>query len=298
MSRDRPGAGPFPALAAQVSLAAPALGELLRGAWGDEVLRPQATYQLRLDWTGPGEPQEPLAPPVTVPTSQGPLALRGAGNAWQTGGGGVSFEIGADQARVSTLPELLGPHASEADQLALHLAMTEVGRASGLLPLHAAVLTRSGQTVAVSGESGSSKSTAALRLLGLGWTLVAEDSAWLDPQTMRVAGADEGLRLRGDSLRRFPTLELGPLLGRDRHGKRWYGAARASGATLDRLYLLDARQAPGVLSPAAAVRALWSASGLPLTAVARQAVALNLAGVVRQLPLEVIDRDALIGRLA
>ena len=277
----------FDLLTAQVELSDSALEPLLRSAWGREVLPREARFHLKV---GVGTVQH-SGPARTVDTSQGPLSLCEIPGGWALAGGRVQVRLGSGSAELA-LP--LNPDSSEA--VASHLALTEAGRASGLLPLHAAVLVREGRAVAISGVSGAGKSTAALRLMAAGWALVAEDSAWLDPITRRVAGADQGLRVFESSLHRFAPEWLERASRLDIHGKRWFATERAAGAVLERVYLLGTLPL-GVLTGAAAVQTWWTATGLPVAALARSAVSANLGLAARHFPLESIDRDALVERL-
>ncbi|MFB9993340.1 hypothetical protein ACFFLM_15325 [Deinococcus oregonensis] len=204
----------------------------------------------------------------------------------------MAFEVGIHDAWLRL------PLDTAADErLSAHLALTEVGRACGLVPLHAAVLTRQGKTVAISGPSGAGKSTASLRLLAAGWSVVAEDSAWLDPLSLQVVGADQGLRVFESSVRQFAPQWLRKPVRRDAHGKWWFDLPSMGGQTLQRLYLLK-DEGTGLISPAAAVAALWQASGVPLCAAAQQMVSQSLARVAQHLPVEAVERNTLVAQLS
>ncbi|ULH16065.1 hypothetical protein MF271_05375 [Deinococcus sp. KNUC1210] len=277
----------FDLLTAHVRLSDAALEPLVRLAWGREVLPHEPRFHLKVGL----EPADHGGPTRTVDTSQGTLALHEFPGGWTLEGGRVQVRLQPGSAEVA-LP--LNPDSTEA--VASHLALTEVGRASGLLPLHAAVLSRDGRAVAISGASGAGKSTAALRLMAAGWSLVAEDSAWLDPVTRRVAGADQGIRVFEASLHRFAPEWLERASRLDIHGKRWFATERASGAVLERVYVLGTLPL-GILSGAAAVQTWWTMTGLPVVAQARATISANLGLAVRQFPLESIDRDTLVERL-
>ena len=60
--------------------------------------------------------------------------------------------------------------------------------ANGREALHASVVARDGQAVAIVGAAGSGKSTAALTLLDRGWQLVADDLLTLDGQGRAIPG--------------------------------------------------------------------------------------------------------------
>ncbi|WP_425147139.1 hypothetical protein [Deinococcus sp.] len=292
----------FSLLTARIELDSPELEAAVRAAWGQEVLPAQTRPRLSVEvadavQTGPVSTAPVSTGQVsTVQTSQGPLKLILSGRGWVQAGGRVRVQLaqpGEQEGRaIISLP--LDPSNDEA--LASHLALTEAGRAAGLLPLHAAVLARDGRAVGVTGQSGAGKSTAALRLLEAGWSLVAEDSAWLDPVSFRVAGADVGLRVFEASVRRFAPGWLEQRAALDAHGKLWFGTPRVQGATLERMYLLGAPPL-GQLSPAAAVTSWWAASGLPISPLTRQTVSAHLGRVASRIPTESIDRDELVTRL-
>jgi hypothetical protein len=84
---------------------------------------------------------------------------------------------------------------------ALHVALCEALRASGLIPLHAAVAERDGRAIAFTGRSGVGKSTMLLRAVEQGWVPVSEDFAWLDPKTCHVFRFDRGIRLTNEAVR-------------------------------------------------------------------------------------------------
>lgn len=175
---------------------------------------------------------------------------------------------------------------------ALYVAVSEALRASGLLPLHVAVVVRDGVATALAAPSGTGKTTTLVRLLGRGWSPLAEDLSWLDPGTGMLYGWDRGLRLWSDGLAR-----LGPELAvarwsTDTDGKRFLewaalGVPRVPSARLARVVLLqrDAVRPTGLerLSPREAVRVLWEATGVPLSADARAMVNGSVTRLLREL---------------
>ncbi len=230
----------------------------------------------------------PSGRPVTASTQNGPLAFYVDREVFRTPG--LTLETSQQGARVS-----LAGHVSPATLL---LAFSEVQRAAGLLPLHASVLSRAGQTVAVSGPSGAGKSTAALRLLGLGWDLVAEDWAWLNPGTRQLVGWDRGLRLRPESLERFAP-QLLASAPTDAHGKRMLDPPRLTGVhVLSRIEFLSPTPMPPERLRLELVRAVWNMVGAPLTPAARQASQEGVNRLLAEVPLALTDRDELIARLA
>jgi len=206
--------------------------------------------------------------------------------------GQVCYEVSLSAARIE-----LGPQAdihSQATLLALHLAFLEAQRACGLLCLHAAVVRRDDHILAITGMSGAGKSSAALRLSRLGWSLVAEDTSWLTEGGV-VVGWDDGLRLWPDAKARFapewPTARL------DAHGKVQLEVKSAAGGLLSGVLALQ----PGadqLMSPAEQVRTWWQMAGLPSTPLARQRSQAALGWHLPRLPVWAIDRDALIERLS
>ena len=84
--------------------------------------------------------------------------------------------------------------------LALFSAFGEAMASSGVLHLHAAALHKDGRTLALLGPSGRGKSTSLLRGIAAGWYPIAEDSCWLDVETLRLLPADGPLRLRAGSV--------------------------------------------------------------------------------------------------
>jgi len=231
---------------------------------------------------------EPLAiggRAITAQTQNGPLDLWADGEVFRAPG--LSLETSAQGSFVGL--------SGAVTPALLLLAFTEVQRAAGLLPLHASVLSRDGQTVAISGPSGAGKSTAALRLLAHGWHLVAEDWAWLDPVAGQLAGWDIGLRLRPESLERFaPHLLAGAPT--DAHGKRVLNPPRLGGPQpLTGAFFLNATPSPSRLE---LVRAVWEMVGAPLTPAARRATQAGVNRLMAALPMERIDRDELVRRLA
>jgi hypothetical protein len=115
---------------------------------------------------------------------------------------GLRLELGAAGSRI----ELWGAGVGGADlHAALYLALCESLRASGLLPLHAAVVVRDGRATALCGPSGVGKSTTLLTALHAGWTPLAEDLSWLDPASLTLHGWDRGVRLWPEGRDRLPA---------------------------------------------------------------------------------------------
>ncbi|MGH7576830.1 MAG: hypothetical protein ACREM1_17110 [Longimicrobiales bacterium] len=171
---------------------------------------------------------------------------------------------------------------------ALHVAICEALRATGLVPLHGAIIVRDGHATALVGPSGAGKSTTLIRALDSGWLPLAEDFAWLDPVTRQVYGWDRAVRLTEEGLDSLPSSwrSAGWRTGAD--GKRFLpfeccARVRPASAELMRLAVLhrDPRRRDSAWEPMAphdAVRALWESAGVPLCQ-------LNRADFSRQAPL-------------
>ena len=239
-------------------------------------------YAIELDVAAAAPSGAPHAWPeldVAVPGRR--LRFRSEGSVWETGDetSGLRLEIGEGGARI----ELWGWEAAgdgAARHHALYVALSEALRASGLVPLHAAVAARGGGSVAWLGRSGVGKSTTLLHAVTAGWRPVAEDLCWLEPGTLAAYGWDRGVRCWPETLRRFfpqldgaqPTPDGKLLIAYER-----LGAATPLAATLTRLALLD-RVAGGAtrweaVTPRDSVKALWEATGVPLASHSRQVTA-------------------------
>lgn len=166
---------------------------------------------------------------------------------------------------------------------AVHLALSEGVRASGLLPLHASVAERDGRCVVLMGESGAGKSTTLMRLARAGWRPVAEDFSWLDTRTLRIDGFDHALRFVPGTLERFAP-ELAPLVvGRDATGKDVLrydtfagGADRFAHLTTLATLARGERTRRDAITPRDTTIAVWSASGAPVTREARRETSANV----------------------
>ncbi len=93
------------------------------------------------------------------------------------------------------------------------VTLTLAARARGLMPLHAACVARADRAVLLLGDSGAGMSTLALLAAADGLALVAEDSVFVAPDTLRATGAPNYLHVRVDSLRHVDP----PLRARIRH---------------------------------------------------------------------------------
>lgn len=211
-------------------------------------------------------------------------AWRGDEWVWSGGEARVHLRLAGDGARIR--------FRFGADVFpALYVAVSEALRASGLVPLHAAVVVRGGVATALAAPSGTGKTTTLVRLLGRGWSPLAEDLSWLDPGTGTLYGWDRGLRLWSDGLARLGAELAAAPWTTDPDGKRFLdwaalGVPRVQSARLARVVLLqrDAVRPTGLepLSPREAVRVLWEATGVPLSAGVRATVNESVTRLVRE----------------
>ncbi|MXV21131.1 hypothetical protein [Deinococcus xianganensis] len=155
---------------------------------------------------------------------------------------------------------------------ALMVAFTEVLRAQGLLPLHAAAFEHHGRVTALLGPSGTGKSTALLGALLAGARPVTEDYGLYEPATGLLHGLDGGLRCLPDTLARVraavPDLPE-PATVRGKALVTWamLGAEQRWHAPLTHVEVLRRDgQGAGVrpLPLAQRVMSLWAATGVPL----------------------------------
>ncbi len=267
-------------------------------------LTPAQDSELRALWENPvlpAEGSEPLAPSAQAAVQPHPDSRRielregvppqpvGASHAALTLMD-LPVEAAWNESRLwlDDLYTEVGQHSSRllvgkggASAVAWSLALTEVQRAGGWLPLHAAVVARGGKAVAITGVSGAGKSTATLRLLGLGFRVICEDRAFWHAASGEVRGLDRWLRAFDDSVDTFaPQLRDQALAQRDIKGKLLLPLTPDAGAAqlLEVLALSDG----SVMDSAGRVRLLWETTGYPLTRPARDAVQ---HGVGRLLPL-------------
>ncbi|WP_291429763.1 hypothetical protein [Deinococcus sp.] len=200
-------------------------------------------------------------------------------------GGRLHVRLGA---RLSVLT--CGPQGAGRDLWAL--AFTEAHRAAGWVPLHAALIAGQGGVVAVTGPSGAGKTTACLRLRAAGWTVLAEDRAWIGPGG-QAAGLDRTLRALDDSLALFAPEWLGGAPAhRDGRGKRLLPlAAPPVSLPLTAVLLLGHA---GALGPADRVREFWQATGVPLGAAGQQAVSAAAQRLVQTVLWRPAGREELL----
>ncbi|WP_161883199.1 hypothetical protein [Deinococcus alpinitundrae] len=174
------------------------------------------------------------------------------------------------------------------------LMFTELHRAGGWLPLHAAVVASGSRAVAITGVSGAGKSTAALRLSAAGMQVIAEDRAFWHPASGEIRGLDTHLRVYDDSLARFAPERLPGAVAweRDGHGKLRIPLQTGSPQATRLVQLLLLRPAElDLLTPPERVRVLWETTGVPLTFTARQQVQRGVAQLLRLLSPHPLTRE-------
>ena len=249
----------------------PALEEWLRWTWhfAEHEAAP-VPFSVSLEPASP--PGAPFTDaPVRMPGIELPCVAVGE-DAWLIGGagGGVRLEMRAGESRIGTWgsEELLRP--------ALFVALYESIRASGLVPLHASVIARGGAATALVARSGTGKSSTLVQAMRAGWHPVAEDFAWLDPDSLRLHGWDRGVHLWPDARERFACDLHGWTLGSD--GKLFlpWRTPGARAAQLETIALLVRDPTTpsrwDELPPREAVRALWESIGVPLSPRSRDEV--------------------------
>jgi hypothetical protein len=190
-------------------------------------------------------------------------------------------------------------HAASGDatvHAALFVALAEAVRWTGLVPLHAAVVARDGNATALLGRSGTGKSTTLLRAAELGWTVLSEDFAWLDPVSLDVHGWDRGVHVWPETLEgvvpQFAGLPWTPVSD----GKLFLPfhhltGQRATSARLTRVVSLVRDDGPAGWSPLSAgdaVRALWECTGVPLADAARAANAAVISHLLRTVEIRTL----------
>ena len=269
------------------------LGRTLRAA----ALPADLEEWLRASWDFPEHDAAPVAysislepvPPPDAPFSDAPVRLPGIElpcvaldeNAWLIGSAraGVRLELLEGGSRIGFWgSEELGP--------ALFVALYESIRASGLVPLHASVIARGGAATALMARSGTGKSSTLLQAMRAGWQPIAEDFAWLDPDSLRLYGWDRGVHLWPDARARFAPDLQGWTMGSDGKLFRPWDAPGARVARLATLALLVRDPASpsrwDELPPRDAVRALWEAVGVPLSARSRDEASRVIAALLKR----------------
>lgn len=279
----------------------PALAEWLRENWSfPEHALAAVPYRIALQEVE--APPRPVAgAPVPVRLHRLTLTARVADEGaavWTFGAEATGAQLRTAEREASIVVWGLNrpgqPHARTLG--ALRVSMVEALRASGLLPVHAAVAVREGRATALAGRSGVGKSTTLWRALGAGWAPLAEDFAWLDPGSGLVHGWDRGLRLWPAGRAAFAPRLPATRARLDPDGKLCFPYACLSPASvrtaaLSRLVLLERAgsdgeggpsEEPVPLAPRDAVRVWWEATGVPLAPAVQERVAAEIAALVRR----------------
>ncbi len=226
-----------------------------------------------------------------VPLLDRTLPFRQSGQRWRVGNteSGAQLQVAHGSARI----DAWGVRAAadpEALYLALYVMITEGVRASGLIPLHGSVAAHNGAATAWLGASGQGKSTTLLRAARSGWRPIAEDLSWIDPASLQLFGWDRTIRVWPETLEKFfPDLD-GPAAT---DGKRMIpysavGGAEPRSGRLARLALLarapDRESGWETVTALETARALWEATGVPLSQLARDHAARGISELVRRVP--------------
>ena len=210
---------------------------------------------------------------------------------------GVQFWLGEFNAGI----DVWQSHAGANIRIPLHVAMCEAVRATGLAPLHAAVVAREQHVIGFAGSAGTGKSTTVLTAMAAGWQPLSEDFAWLDPANGRVYGWDRGIHLTKAGADRFRPQWKSEGWHTDFNGKLFrtfedLGASTAGSRVLTGLTLLqrDDSQASRWehLSNHDAVRMLFESAGVPLCTESRDHFAAQVGSLMNRLEL----RRLILGR--
>ncbi|MHB1170197.1 MAG: hypothetical protein ACYC28_13035, partial [Longimicrobiales bacterium] len=193
----------------------PELQDWLRTYWHfDEHDLPQHPFQIRVE---PADELPPLPDAgrivAGIPGFQ--LTWQHTADTWQTRTGRITTRLllqpahacitvavddddersaGTSHESGATAPSDQETGAAAA-RAALYTVLTEAVRASGLVPLHGAAIARRDEATLLLGPSGTGKTTTLLRAINAGWSPLAEDLLWLDPDSLHVYGWDRGIRL-------------------------------------------------------------------------------------------------------
>jgi hypothetical protein len=269
----------------------PRLAAWLREYWHFPIdLRPAERGVLRLNTIESPGPSDFDALPWDGQASLPGIALPCAHHDGAVWIGGPASGVRLVQCDGDIELDIWGPaHSGGNLYAALFLALAEAVRWTGLVPLHAAIVARDGEATALLGRSGTGKSTTLLRATELGWSVLAEDFAWLEPQTGTVYGWDRGVHVWPDTLRCVVPQFAGYLWSEVHGGKLFLpferlAASTMTSARLTRIMMLQ-REGQSTQFDAASTgdvaRALWECTGVPLTSASRAATAAVIARLLR-----------------
>jgi hypothetical protein len=104
-------------------------------------------------------------------------------------------------ALVCLAPEMLSFPYHARYELLEFAVFTLASRAQRLVPLHAACVGMNGKGILLMGETGSGKTTVAMKCLLKGFEFLAEDSVFVEPGSLRATGVANFLHVRSDSLK-------------------------------------------------------------------------------------------------
>ncbi len=123
----------------------------------------------------------------------------------------IAIEGGYTLAEAAPLPLSMGPLAAE---MAMNLQVA-LGERHYLL-LHASTVERDGKVIIMTGESGSGKSTMAAVLMTMGWRLLGDEFALIDPESGLAQPFPRPISLKNQSVSVLEGLAspdlFGPLL--------------------------------------------------------------------------------------
>lgn len=125
-----------------------------------------------------------------------------------------------------------------------------------------------------------------------GYEVLAEDQTWWQAQSGLVTGLDRFLRAYPESLARFAPSELLPASS-DQRGKLLLPLAAGGNAPLVAVGFLGLTG-----GKAAALRALWECSGVPLLPASRERVSRSVEQLLAGVKLFGLSRDEVLPRAA
>ena len=214
------------------------------------------------------------------------------GDRWwfQEGDSGIQFIMGPDEFNISVWG-LNEKKDLRKTFTALYITFMESLRATDLFPLHASVVIKNGNATAFTGQSGMGKSTMLVNAMADGMSPLAEDFSWFDPHTSMLYGWDQGLRFWEDGWEKLPREFREIDWQEDFDGKMllpWdkLDIERTVSAPLDQVLVLKRAAEENTstvkqqIPPHQAVRALWEATGVPLTEYTKKKVAKGIGKLI------------------